>query len=99
VTAPKKTPPAVSQEALLKALPDPGPGRIWDVKVVKAASGDPMQIELLEQFREGSKMGETLLRRRTKATIKHIAETAEQMLVDIGDYEKLVGTYERERVL
>lgn len=93
MTAKKSDPQKELREKLKAALPPAGEGRCWTVKITKGVATNPITLVLVEQFKPGSPMGETLLQRRTKATVKHITETAEEMLVDVGDYLALVGSY------
>lgn len=89
----KKEPQKSLRDKLTEALPAAGEGRCWTVEITKGVASNPITLVLVEQFRPDSPMGETLLKRRTKATVKHISETAEEMLVDVGDYLELVGSY------
>jgi hypothetical protein len=100
VTKPKESTPTskpkiASQENLKASLPEAGEDRWWRV-IVKPGSGTaaPMEIALMECQRPGSKaLSRVLNSARAVATVQALAEAAERILVQVGDYEKLQGDY------
>lgn len=83
-----------SNKKLAGMMPDPGPGRFWDVELVKNSSANPIKVSLKSEVVEGrTNMGETLYTKRTIASDIKVVETAELMLTEIGGHEKVVGKY------
>jgi hypothetical protein len=89
-----QAPIEASQENLAKALPDPGEGRWWKVEFRSNLSKLPMKVSLMESIRPGTKAVSTTLNYGyTYAAVRSIVSEAEEILVRVGDYEKLVGDY------
>lgn len=73
---------------------DAGEGRWWKVELVKNAATRPIRVTLMESQVEGrialsARIGHT----RTIATPEAVRDAADLVLVQVGDYLKVIGDY------
>jgi hypothetical protein len=75
-------------------MPEAGPGRWWDVTVVKNAATKPIKVTLMESQVPGRKgLSSPLGYSRTIATAKAVETAADLVLVQVGGYADVIGQY------
>lgn len=78
---------------LLKEV-DPGPGRWWEVELIKNVSTKPIKVSLMQSQVPGRvALSEPIGYVRTIATPEKVREAADEVLVMVGDYAKVIGRY------
>lgn len=78
----------------LLATVDPGPGRWWKVELIKNVATKPIKVSLMQSQVPGrTALSEPIGFTRTIATPEKVREAAELVLVQVGDYAKVIGMY------
>lgn len=73
---------------------DPGPQRWWKVELVKNVSTKPIKVSLMESQVEGkTALSSPVGFLRTIAVPERIREAAEELVVMVGGYEGVIGSY------
>lgn len=73
---------------------DAGPGRWWKVELIKNVSTKPIKVSLMQSQVEGrTALSEPIGFLRTIATPEKVREAADEVLVMVGDYAKVIGEY------
>lgn len=76
------------------ALPAAGDGRWWKVDLVKNVSSKPIKVTLMQSQVPGrTALSEPLGFVRTIATTEAVAKAADEVLVMVGGYATVVGSY------
>jgi len=84
----------MSNAEMAAALPDPGAGRWWKVELVKNVQKNPIKITLMEEAVAGRRALSTALAfGRTIAAPSKVAEAADMVLAQVGEYAKVIGEY------
>jgi len=79
---------------LLDETAHPGEGRWWKVDLIKNVSSKPIKVTLMQSQVTGrTALSEPIGFVRTIATPEAVAKAADEVLVMVGDYAKVVGTY------
>lgn len=78
---------------LLKEV-DPGEGRWWKVELIKNVRTEPIKVSLMQSMIPGrTALSEPIGFTRTIATPEKVCEAADRVLVMVGDYAKVIGSY------
>lgn len=81
-------------KALESLLPKAGPGRWWKIELVKNVTKDPIKVSLMQSQVEGrTALSEALGFSRTIAVQEKVIEAAEQVIVMVGGYADVIGSY------
>ena len=83
----------VANRTLLEGI-DAGEGRWWKVELVKNVSSKPIKVSLMQSQVPGrTALSEPIGFIRTIATPEKVREAADEVLVMVGGYAKVVGDY------
>jgi len=77
----------------LAFLPAPPKGHFWEVKPKSRLRTKPLRVRLIEAFREGSPVGETIGEEFAEANEKSLTDVAHLVLIRTADRKKYEGTY------
>lgn len=79
--------------ALLEGI-DAGQGRWWKVELIKNVATKPIKVTLMQSQIEGRiALSEPIGFVRTIATPEAVRKAADEVLVQVGDYMKVIGEY------
>lgn len=75
-------------------LPEAGEGRYWLVELMKRRENNPIKVTLMQSLVPGRKgLAEEIGHAFTVAVPEKVRDAADLVLVKVGGYESVIGTY------